>query len=108
MKSKTMKIYISGAISNLPRSEYLKIFADAEQKLIQKGHKVCNPTKLLPSRHLSVYKVLGYKLTLLYDIYHLMKCDGIYMLKGWKDSKGANVEHAVAKALGLKILYNII
>jgi hypothetical protein len=33
------------------------------------------------------------------------KADAIYMLKGWEYSAGAHAEHALAKALGLEILY---
>ena len=97
-------IYISGAISGLPREEYMKRFADAEQELIKQGYKVLNPTKLLPSRHLWVYRLLGYKITLLYDLWHLMKCNGICMLDGWEHSKGARLEKATAEIFGLKII----
>ena len=97
-------IYISGAISGLPREEYMKRFADAEQELIKQGYKVLNPTKILPSRHLWVYRLLGYKITLLYDLWHLMKCNGICMLDGWEHSKGARLEKATAEIFGLKII----
>lgn len=33
------------------------------------------------------------------------KTDSMFMLEGWVESKGANVEHALAKFLGLKIEY---
>lgn len=36
---------------------------------------------------------------------HLVICDAIYMLRGWQDSKGATAEHAVAKWIGLEIIY---
>lgn len=104
MKNRKNVIYISGAISGLPRQEYIKRFADAEQKLIKYGYKVVNPTKLLPSRHLWVYGLLGYKITLLYDLWHLMKCNGIYMLDGWEHSKGARLEKATAEIFGLKAI----
>lgn len=32
-------------------------------------------------------------------------CDVIYMLPDWKHSKGARIEHAFAKELGKKIVY---
>jgi len=35
----------------------------------------------------------------------LVGCDAIYMLRGWRDSKGATAEHAVAKWIGLEIIY---
>ena len=101
---KKEKVYLSGAISGLPREEYMKHFADAEQELIKQGYKVLNPTKLLPSRHLWVYRLVGYKLTLLYDLWHLMKCEGIYMIDGWENSKGARLEKATAEILGLKVI----
>jgi hypothetical protein len=40
-----------------------------------------------------------------YDIRALTFCDSIYMMKGWEESKGANIELKVAKAIGLKIIY---
>lgn len=98
------RIYISGAISGLPRNEYMVNFANAEEKLIKRGYKVCNPTKLLPSKHLLVYHIIGYKLTLLYDIWHLLNCDGIYMIDGWHGSKGATIERNIADVFGLEII----
>lgn len=35
----------------------------------------------------------------------LTRCTHIYMLRGWQDSKGATAEHAVAKWIGLEIIY---
>lgn len=35
----------------------------------------------------------------------LTDCDAIYMLRGWEQSKGATAEHAVAKWIGLEIIY---
>lgn len=37
------------------------------------------------------------------DITELCTCDGIAMLDGWTRSKGATLEHHVAKALGLTV-----
>lgn len=98
------KIYISGPITGLERHVYLKNFDDAELKLLAMGYKVINPTKLLPSRFLWIYKIIGYKLTLLYDIWHLLNCDGIYMIDGWQCSKGARLEKNIADVFGLEII----
>lgn len=38
------------------------------------------------------------------DIAAVCTCDGIVMLDGWTRSKGATLEHHVAKALGLHVL----
>ena len=98
------KIYISGPITGLERHVYLKNFDDAELKLRAMDYKVINPTKLLPSRFLWIYKIIGYKLTLLYDIWHLLNCDGIYMIDGWQWSKGARLEKNIADVFGLEII----
>lgn len=39
------------------------------------------------------------------DIAVLITCDEIHMLPDWKESKGANIEHDLALALGIKIVY---
>ncbi len=38
------------------------------------------------------------------DITELCTCDGIAMLDGWTRSKGATLEHHVARALGLMVI----
>jgi hypothetical protein len=37
--------------------------------------------------------------------YICMKADAIAMLPGWRESKGAKAEHALAEALGLQVRY---
>ena len=39
------------------------------------------------------------------DLEILARCDAIYMLRGWQDSKGASIEYAKARELGVEILY---
>ena len=98
---KKTKVYLSGKISGLPRQEYMKRFADAEEHLRGLGYEVCNPTKALPCRFLWIYKILGYKLTLLYDLWLLSRCDKIYMLSGSESSKGAFLEKVAAETFGI-------
>jgi hypothetical protein len=101
---KKERIYISGAISGIEREVYMAKFAEAERVLRSKGYEVCNPTLLLPSRCLWVYRMMGYRLTLLYDLWHLFHCDGIVMLTGWTRSKGARLELATAKIFNIEII----
>ena len=91
------RIYISGPITGIDRNVYLSNFAKAEKRLNAKGYDTLNPTRLPPSRWLWIYKLIGYRLTLLYDLWNLFKCDGILMLDGWQKSKGASLEHATAE-----------
>lgn len=39
------------------------------------------------------------------DVAALKTCDTIYMLRGWKNSKGAKAEKALAEWIGLGVLY---
>jgi hypothetical protein len=43
---------------------------------------------------------------ILWDLEQVANCDGIYMLHGWENSKGARVEHALAIFLGKVICYD--
>ena len=98
------RIYISGPISGIDRAVYLANFAERERALRAQGFDVLNPTRLPPSRWLWIYKVLGYRLTLLYDLWHLLRCDGITMLDGWQHSRGARLEKATAEIFNIKEL----
>jgi len=39
------------------------------------------------------------------DLNAIYDCDGIYMLNGWEDSTGANLELSLANFLGLNVYY---
>lgn len=95
------KVYISGKISGLEREHYERLFGIAEAMLRDKGYKVVNPTRFFMSRHYQrLCRLIGhqnaYDLTLLYDLWRLMRCDLIYKIPGWQQSKGANIESCVA------------
>lgn len=98
-----MRIYISGPISGLSRDYYMKIFADKEKqlRLVHPGCEVVNPTMLLPSRHLWIYRLLGYRLTLAYDLWHLRRCTHICVLAGAERSRGARLERMKAREYGI-------
>jgi hypothetical protein len=95
-----MLIYISGAIRNNPN--YQAEFQKAEQWLMLKDHTPINPAKLdlvLPKNKLT------YEQFMKIDYALLEMCDGIFMLGGWQNSKGACAELSYAKSLGKKVLY---
>ena len=102
---KNRRVYISGQISGLPREEYLARFAKAEELLRQEGFDVMNPTRLLPCRWPWLYRLMGYRLTLMYDLWRLSKCDLIYKIPGWRESKGANIESCWAYNFNIWILH---
>lgn len=89
-----MKIYIAGAITTDPN--YLLRFAEAESKLIAEGHAVINPVKNLG---------FEYKEYIDMGLCELMRCEAIYLLKGYEKSKGAMLELHYAVTTDMKILY---
>jgi hypothetical protein len=94
-----MKIYISGKISGLPEAEAFKNFDTATEILVAMGYSVVNPM-YLPHNHEKTWEAYMKE-----DIEALMKCDAIFMLKNWRDSKGAKIEHDLAECLNFKIFY---
>ena len=98
------RVYISGQMTGLLREEYLARFARAEELLMQEGYEVANPTKFFICRHLWAYRIIGYVCAQLYDLWRLNKCDMIYKIPGWKQSRGANIESCWAFHMGVYLL----
>lgn len=96
-----MTIYISGAISSIPINEAYTLFNNAQTYLQKLGHKVINPMTLDHNHGRSWAEYIIEDLNLLIN----SKCNAIYMLKNWKQSPGAQIEHIFAKNMNLKILY---
>lgn len=101
METKICKVYISGAISNGDINERKKEFEKMENYLRACGFKPVNPfNNNIP--HEAKWEVHMKK-----DLQMLLQCDGICMLKGWKQSKGANIEYNIAKACGIKVFIDL-
>ena len=94
---KEKKVYISGGMTGIPRKQYLDLFRRTEQSLRDRGYRrIVNPVKVWSCRWPWLYRLVGYRLTLLYDLWLLTGCDLIYKIPGWKESRGANIESCVA------------
>jgi hypothetical protein len=91
------KVYISGPMSGLERKVYLQRFAIAESILRAHGYDTINPTRVWSCRWPWLYRIVGYKLTLLYDLWLLMtKADAIVSLPASSMSRGASIEQYVS------------
>ena len=97
------KVYISGPISGRPPEEYLPPFAKGERDLRNLGYKPVNPTTQF-GRLQPLFNRLPYHLQMVIDLLRLSRCDMILLLNGWKTSRGAKLEKALADYLNIPTL----
>ena len=98
------RIYISGKVSGT--SDYREKFALKEIELNNKGYTSVNPVKLSKSIEDSIgAENLKWEDYMRFDIGLMLTCTSIYMLRDWKESKGARLEHDLATDLNYKIIY---
>lgn len=108
------RIYISGPLTDKatgrPSEENLEAFRKAFFLLRDNfTYHIVNPTHVWACRWPWIYRlmerVLGrqgaYKAVLIYDLWLLMRCDYIYKIPGWRESRGANIESCTAYHMGI-------
>lgn len=102
----TKRVYCAGPMSGYPEYNFPAFFAK-EKELIAAGFEVVNPASLnvVPEGVTVVAGDKYWKEFMKEDIRQLIECDKIYMLKGWRSSKGASLEFTIAWALGLEVEY---
>ena len=96
-----MKIYISGAITNNPNAK--SQFDKAKETLLElnKAYYPISPMDL-PHQHDQQWSSYMRE-----DIKAMMNCQGIYLIKGWEKSQGAQLEFQLAQTLNFKIIYEL-
>ena len=110
------RVYLAGPMRGIPYFNFPAFF-DAERKLKASGHEIFNPARRDIKKHgnkitnkagsLTLAEKKGFSLrkALADDTaYICLKADAIAMLPGWRKSKGAKAEYALALALGLEII----
>lgn len=112
------KVYIAGPMTGYKDFNF-PAFMKAEEDFTKMGFEVFNPAKKDIEAHgegiadnptgdqkLAAEKD-GFDLrkALAWDTARICESDGIVMLGGWEKSQGAFAEWALAKALGLQIIY---
>lgn len=91
-----MRIYISGPITNAPNHE--TAFCKAAGQIARHGHEYVNPaylSKYIPNMDHGFYMHIAFAT--------MPSCDAIYMLRGWNDSLGAQMEYKYALAHNMTV-----
>ena len=87
-----MTVYVSGPMTGI-KDYNAPAFEKAYFDLQSKDHFPVMPVPYVDGKTYQEY--------LRDDLKLLLDCDGIYMLDGWQESKGAKIEHMVALACGI-------
>lgn len=93
------RIYISGPMTGLPNLNY-PAFNAAADRLRGEGFEVENPAE---NPEPACGSWAGYMRLALVQI---ARCDGVLLLPGWSDSKGARLELHIAQQLGLLVTHH--
>lgn len=91
-----MRVYIAGPMTGYPELNFPE-FERVTQRLRAAGYDVVSPHEVCPDKEMAWCDAMKR------DIVVLLDCDGLVRLKGWEKSKGATLEHHIAKQLGLTI-----
>lgn len=94
-----MKIYLSGPITGT--KDYMNRFAEAEQRLTERGHSVINPARVCAC----LPKDTTYEEYMEMCMTMMGQAEAIYLMAGWQDSNGARREFETAKIWKIKIFY---
>ena len=106
-KTNSMTLYIAGPVSSvISKNGYLHCYYkfDKLTKRLEQTRmfdKIYNPMKLCSAN----WSWLRCMIVCLY--YLIIKCDAIYMMPDWESSRGATIEHSVAKRLNKRIIYEL-
>lgn len=97
-ESRLNTVYVAG-----PMTGYIDLnfpaFNVVADMLRVEGYTVLNPAD-----H-GVIEGATWEDYLRFDITKLIQCDTIYLLEGWQDSKGAQLEYLIAERLGMRMIY---
>lgn len=94
------KIYISGPISGVAGYKFYFYVAEGhiEQQYGEDEVEVVNPVRFCKPGW-------SWLRCMAVCLWKLLRCESIYMLRGWSKSRGARIEHKVAELLGIDIIY---
>jgi nucleoside 2-deoxyribosyltransferase len=94
---KPTRIYLAGPMTGKPDLNF-PAFHHMAAQLRSQGFEVVNPAEVNPDQ------TMPWEECMRRDIAELVRCDYIYLLPGWEQSKGATLEHHIADRLGMGIM----
>lgn len=106
-----MKTYIAGPMTGYENQNFPAFHAKAaEQRAL--GYEVVNPAEINgEDNELAAIAAMTpeellehYRKCMANDITELLTCKRIVMLDGWTRSKGASLEHHIAKVMGFEVV----
>lgn len=107
-KDKPTTVYLSGRMSGIPDRVWRQRFWLAAYSVRQRlgdNVRIVNPAETLIARHPRLYRIIGYRVTLWYDLHLLRRCTHITMVgTDWTHSRGARLERMKARQYGIELL----
>lgn len=108
------KVYIAGPMTGVKDWNFPAFF-EAEETLVSMGYRVVNPARNNGQTLELALKDAGspesperdWLYYIRRDLPQLLYCDAICLLPNWEFSKGANLEHEVARGIGLSV-FNLV
>lgn len=92
------RLYIAGPMTGQPGLNFAAFNREAANYRAQ-GYEVINPAEINSDPKSAWLECMRA------DIRELVTCDHIAMLPGWERSKGASLEHHIAQALSMTVIY---
>lgn len=94
-----MKVYISVPITGHDMKIVRTWINTAKKTIINSGHTPVSPLDVAPEQDMPYSYYMGK------DIEALLECEAIYLLRGWQESRGCNLEFWTAKVYNKKIMF---
>lgn len=92
-----MKLYLAGPMTGYKDLNFPHFHAVADL-LRRQGHEVINPAEVNSD------PTMAWEDCMRKDIAVLVTCEGIALLDGWEKSRGATLEHHIARSLSMHVL----
>lgn len=99
-------IYIAGRVTGLPIDEVRLKFSEAEMEVRKMGFLTLNPVEeILQFNEFDEEGLNGWQQEMDFLVPFLSRCHGIYMLRDWRNSKGARIEYENAIREGKILMF---